>query len=79
MLMIKFLEFLSDNDSKIVSLTFIECSAQLCRRDWQNFIIIFGAASLGVSMHLIHIYVKPLKQFMQVTLVIHDIDFSIAA
>ncbi|KAK9831288.1 hypothetical protein WJX74_010628 [Apatococcus lobatus] len=33
--------------------------------DWQNFIIIFGAASLGISMHLIHIYVKPLKQFMQ--------------
>lgn len=36
------------------------------RRNWQNFIIVFGAASLGISMHLIHIYVKPLKQFMQV-------------
>jgi uncharacterized integral membrane protein len=34
-------------------------------REWENVISITGAAGLGVSLHLIHIYVTPIKRFIQ--------------
>ncbi|EIE22348.1 hypothetical protein COCSUDRAFT_33484 [Coccomyxa subellipsoidea C-169] len=34
-------------------------------REWQNAICLIGAGGLGVSLVLIHIYVAPLKRFIQ--------------
>ena len=34
-------------------------------REWQNVICLIGAGGLGVSLVLIHIYVAPLKRFIQ--------------
>lgn len=38
----------------------------LLYRDWQDPICIAGAGGLGVSLVLIHIYVAPLKRFLQI-------------
>lgn len=34
-------------------------------RDWQNGIALLGAGGFGLSLFLIHIYVAPLKRFLQ--------------
>ena len=33
---------------------------------WQNAIVISGAAGVGVSLYLVHMYVTPIKQLIQV-------------
>ncbi len=37
------------------------------RRDNGNALFLLGAGGLGVSLYLIHIYVTPLKRFVQVS------------
>lgn len=34
-------------------------------RDWQNGVAVLGAGGFGLSLFLIHIYVAPLKRFLQ--------------
>jgi uncharacterized integral membrane protein len=34
-------------------------------RAWQNAVALFGAGGLGMSLFLIHIYVAPMKRFLQ--------------
>ncbi len=39
--------------------------AGTARRDWQNAVALMGAGGFGLSLYLIHIYVTPLKRFLQ--------------
>ena len=34
---------------------------------WQNAVVAAGVAGLGASLYLVHMYVTPIKRFMQVS------------
>jgi uncharacterized integral membrane protein len=35
---------------------------------WQNAVVAAGVAGLGASLYLVHMYVTPIKRFMQVSM-----------
>ncbi len=35
---------------------------------WQNAVVAAGVAGLGASLYLVHMYVTPIKRFMQVSI-----------
>ncbi|KAK9914886.1 hypothetical protein WJX75_001918 [Coccomyxa subellipsoidea] len=49
----------------ILALGVLDGTAFQFLREWQNAISLIGAGGLGVSLVLIHIYVAPLKRFIQ--------------
>lgn len=38
---------------------------------WQNAVVAAGVAGLGASLYLVHMYVTPIKRFMQVRIRLH--------